>query len=936
MIRHIVFSILFCLFTLNGWAQQSNGLNSLAERLERFGREIPQEKVFVHMDNTCYFLGDTIRFSAYTRQTNTDEPSRVSNVLYAELYNNEGYLVERKLIEMKEGWGNGFFALDKDIMYSGFYELRAYTRWQLNWGLYEHKHVRTSKWFLNKEFEKDFYKDYDKLYSRVFPVYDKPAQKGAFDHDMTLRPLRRYFNKDMDEKYWKMSLTLFPEGGNLVAGVENRVAFEAAMSDGEHLEGTLMVGNEEVKTVNRGRGMFTLIPEKGMERDVTFTAKDGQKVTAKLPKPEEQGVAVQVRQEGEDITIHANVVGLTPDSLAMTVMHEGKVEAFELIHNSQITIHNAKLEAGIHQVTVFDTQGRVWADRLFFVTKPELATPTLTVSGLKDEYKPYERIEMEVTSSIHKKGIGGGLSLAVRDSYQADALFDNGNIMTEMLLASEIKGFIPNPGWYFEKNDEEHRLGLDLLMMTQGWRRFVWQDMAVKGDWTIKQPMEKTPIITGTISNNSYWKGKGGKIIEPELAKKRVKIHAELDIPGRQERSIGEMETINGRFTMSLPAYDGDALFYLSASDTTKWKRGKEYEWVHELNNDEDRPKEYVKRYPISLSEFHVRINFPYPRFVKPYTFYQNHLNGIPDNSPGLQSDVLADGTHQMREVKIHSRFSGLRKFDDSQPALILDAYDAVNHAYDAGMKYIYSDYMDEDFKGYRLGRFSYIQMNNNDWINLDEDRAIAISYIADMGVSANPTNIMVRYGLGYTRRCLMNLQDIPKDSVYHSKYLHSFSVGSHEDHIKSLDDELYETEKYESSPEEMEEYKDLGLLDKILIYTDYYPRKEGSQQYWGSDVPETTIVLYPYPNGARRPVYRDRRYILPGFAYPAEFYSPDYSKQTPPEPTDYRRTLYWNPNLQLDENGQARITFYNNSRTTQISVEAEGQASDGTLLWSK
>ena len=474
-------------------------------------------------------------------------------------------------------------------------------------------------------------------------------------------------------------------------------------------------------------------------------------------------------------------------------------------------------------------------------------------------------------------------------------------------------------------------------MMTQGWRRFVWQDMAVKGDWTIKQPMEKTPIITGTISNNSYWKGKGGKIIEPELAKKRVKIHAELDIPGRQERSIGEMETINGRFTMSLPAYDGDALFYLSASDTTKWKRGKEYEWIHELNNDEDRPKEYIKRYPISLSEFHVRISFPYPRFVKPYTFYQNHLNGIPDDSPGLQSDVLADGTHQMREVKIRSRFSGLRKFDDSQPALILDAYDAVNHAYDAGMKYIYSDYMDEDFKGYGLGRFSYIQMNNNDWINLDEDRAIAISYIADMGVSANPTDIMVRYGLGYTRRCLMNLQDIPKDSVYHSKYLHSFSVGSHEDHIKSLDDELYETEKYESSPEEMEEYNDLGLLDKILIYTDYYPRKEGSQQYWGSDVPETTIVLYPYPNGARRPVYRDRRYILPGFAYPADFYSPDYSRQRLPEgQKDYRRTLYWNPNLKLDENGQARITFYNNSRTTQISVEAEGQASDGTLLWSK
>ena len=62
-----------------------------------------------------------------------------------------------------------------------------------------------------------------------------------------------------------------------------------------------------------------------------------------------------------------------------------------------------------------------------------------------------------------------------------------------------------------------------------------------------------------------------------------------------------------------------------------------------------------------------------------------------------------------------------------------------------------------------------------------------------------------------------------------------------------------------------------------------------------------------------------------------------DYSRQTPPEvPTDYRRTLYWNPNLKLDEEGRARVTLYNNSRTTQIEVEAAGQAADGTLLWNR
>ena len=79
--------------------------------------------------------------------------------------------MERKLIEMHEGRGNGFFALNKQIQYSGFYELRAYTRWQLNWGRKEHPHNSyTSEWFMDKEAEQDYYRDYEKLYSRFFPV----------------------------------------------------------------------------------------------------------------------------------------------------------------------------------------------------------------------------------------------------------------------------------------------------------------------------------------------------------------------------------------------------------------------------------------------------------------------------------------------------------------------------------------------------------------------------------------------------------------------------------------------------------------------------------------------------------------------------------------------------------------------------------------------
>ena len=74
----------------------------------------------------------------------------------------------------------------------------------------------------------------------------------------------------------------------------------------------------------------------------------------------------------------------------------------------------------------------------------------------------------------------------------------------------------------------------------------------------------------------------------------------------------------------------------------------------------------------------------------------------------------------------------------------------------------------------------------------------------------------------------------------------------------------------------------------------------------------------------------------LPGFARTAEFYSPDYSKRKPAkEESDYRRTLYWNPYVKLDDNGEARIKLYNNSVNGNIIVDVQGQAADGTLLWN-
>ena len=1013
-------------------------LQRLAERLTRFGNSIPQEKVFVHLDNTGYRLGDTIWFAAYTRNTSTDAPSHISRVLYAELWNHDGYLVERKLVEMRDGRGHSFFAL-ADTLYAGYYELRAYTRWQLNWGQTEHYHVPYSEyWFYNRAMAKDFFRDYDKLYSRVFPVFDKPVDPADTFNDMTLRPLRRYFKSS--PKAAELRLSLFPEGGSLVAGAACRVAFEAATSEGEvrqgrvelFLDGTRQALTDDsgrtvdhVVTEDRGRGTFVFTPERGKRYEVRFTAgaadASGAAPTVATPlhAPSETdgaAVALQVRHDSAGATWH---IGIATDSegarqpIGMTVMHEGRVERFEEIAPAQagathasFAIAEGDLRTGVNQVTVFDTLGRVLADRLFFVRGTQPATPQLAITGLKPRYAPYEAVSLDVRRQPAAAAAAADttqavISLAVRDASQTTPTFDSGNILTEMLLASEVKGFVPRPEYFFEADDAHHRRALDLLMLTQGWRRFDWRSGAVKGAWHLTHPAEHTQIVSGTVNqyyahvegfnpnldvamaeheafmraidtplseqdtphhsdtqnvasgastaigNRSYgwninpdaqreegfatqatshrsayqpeatpWSNNDYNILsyrtaddyratkrskahaattryaEEGSAGKEVRVHAEFaNLSDPKDYITGDDVTRHGRFQIDLPRFNGYCMFFLAASDTTRWKKGQRHEWVKVDRTDE---YSHMPEYP----EYYVRLNWAYPRWVKPYTFYQvrtpaQATNPTPTAAGGhllaaQEGDVFrrAHGRQQaytpqeeggmsggttgglettLDEVTVRARRNGLRRIDYSKPAYVIDALEAMNLCMDAGL-------IDYTFSAY------------------DVARSLARLLVSDMGMERH------------------------------------YDVTVSEDS---------EPGKFRA-PMEQRRYQLLTFIDQLYVYTDYSPRREGDERYAQDNQPEVRIDIRRLPNDGQRLTYVDRRLILNGFAYEEHFYNPDYRRTPPTEATaDYRRTLYWNPDLQLDADGHANVTFFTGTRPATLSVDAQGQAAGGTLLFN-
>ena len=948
-------AFLFFLFSTASAQTKPTTLEGWADRLKTFGKSIPQEQVFVHIDNNCYFLGDTIYYKAYVRRSDTGTPSRISGVLYAELLNQDGYLVERQQLELQNGQVHGSFVL-LDTLYGGYYELRAYTRWQLNWGITEHPHnLLSEQWFYSKRMAKEYYRDYEKLYSRVFPVFDKPKEPGDFYHEMTLRPLRR--QSKVDETSSKPRLQLFPEGGNLVAGVPNRVAFEATSNEGLHLEGKVTVnegsGNvvAEADIEQRGRGSFTFTPQSGKSYSVTYT---GPKGTAKeqLPSPDKDGCAVQVLQENGQTQVQIAAVGIAAtESLGMTVMHDGVMLDFQTIPvgaSTTLTLDDSTLKTGVCQVTIFNSEGRIYADRLFFCRRDDFASGSLHFTGLSQQpAEPFAPVSLAVEGGKP----GATVSVSVCDATHSEYLYDNGNILTEMLLASQIRGFVENPRYFFEKDDAEHNRALDLLLMVQGWRRFDWRTMATPGAFELNHKPEQTPLLLGEVrkfmaleqesmyadnfssldagsravddvsltadqkvaSNmdsdtrqaedggsvtqartNSETTGRDIPVQADQLDRRNremgslsheVLVNAQFYKPGAGQKFDGEMMTKKNSFSIEVPRFFEGCIFNLGASDSTKWN-GKPHIWVIPASDRNDR---------INYPEFYVRLRPYFPRFVKPYDWYQCHLAEAPKGSV-IAPEWTMDGSRTLGEVTIGIKRARLRKFDPTKPAYVIDAYQAFNEACDAGFcPGVY----------YGSNRFA---------------RDVSRAYIGDMNLSRD-YDLVLRLG-GKTQ------SNMSANTAERTSY------GSS---ANSAAPSAMPVETFNISDREKEKYNVLKNLGKVYIYTDYSPRREGNSLYDGEDIPNVEVDLRLIDNvGSFRETSRDRRYILPGFSAPYDFYQPDYSNKPLPSVKDYRRTLYWNPDLQLDDSGKAEFSFYGNGKQTHLTVTAEGMASDGTLLTGK
>jgi hypothetical protein len=423
------------------------------------------EKVYLHHDKPYYLAGDTFWFKAYVLDAAKLDASSKSGVLYVDLISEDQQLVDRLTLPISDGEAFGDFYLPEDLQ-EGKYTLVGYTNWMKNFG--EEIFFQKDFYMLGKEFKK--------------PVTATEPVQSPID------------------------LQFFPEGGDLVSGIPNEVAFKALNSDGfgASVEGAIYDEQGEMVVAFKdhfaGMGAFVFTPKAATKYVAKLKKKNGETEEYPLPEIKDQGWALHIDEVNDPENILVTVRSTIPESKSAMLfgiareklIHAEKIDASG---TNTISIPKKNFPIGVARFTLADLEGQALAERLIFINH---SYPNqLNIETDQQEYQPREEVNLSI-------GYQGEVELShLSVSVTADQLAYTPeyqeNISTYLLLSSDIKGHIESPEYYFESDDKPRQEALRHLMMTQGWRRFGWDGLLSGNFPLIRFPNELDLNIRGKL-----------------------------------------------------------------------------------------------------------------------------------------------------------------------------------------------------------------------------------------------------------------------------------------------------------------------------------------------------------------------------------------------------------------------------------------------------
>ena len=494
---------------------------------QTFANNFPREKAYLHFDNTSYYVGDTIWFKAYVTLAEKQTFSLISRPLYVELVDQTGHIADKQIIKLTQGEGNGQFILPHSML-SGYYEVRAYTRWML-------------------AFNEPQY------FSRTFPIYQL-SNSDKLERSITTYELSSSMENRPSETEEKLNVRFFPEGGQLVEGVTSQVAFKAESKNGGNIElsGTIYTkeGTEitSFETLHDGMGHFEYTPSD--QPAIAKVSFQGKKYEFTLPQALPNGYVLSTVSNAGALLVRVSCNAATPqDTLAVFISHQGRPSIHQLIScradaPQEFILPTRKLPAGVLQVSLINRAGNTLCERFVFANPR--APLQISTEGLKEVYAPYAPIRCELQVKNAKgEPVSGELSVSIRDGVRSDYLEYDNNIFTDLLLTSDLKGYIHQPGYYFASPSPRKQTELDVLLMVHGWRKYDMSQAISTAPFTPLQLPEAQLVLNGQVKST--------------ILKNKLKDIALSVIVKKDDQFItgGTVTDENGRFTIPVEGFEG-------------------------------------------------------------------------------------------------------------------------------------------------------------------------------------------------------------------------------------------------------------------------------------------------------------------------------------------------------------------------------------------
>ena len=458
----------------------------LTSTLGVYADNYPQEKVYVQFDKKIYNPGETIWFKAYIF-TGAD-PSLTSHNFYAELSDPTGAIVQRKVYPIGESSTAGNFDLPKDVKFRHLH-FRAYTGWMSN-------------------FDTAFY------FEKDIRIYDKKLDSNT---TVTLIPREDH-------------LDFFAEGGDMVAGVENTIAFKCNDQFGlpVAVKGSVLdKSGKEILTFaseHDGMGKFVVTPDKDDSLIAVWRDERGVEHRTGLPAVKQLGVVLRAIPGAHKILFSvARSVDGGPDFKHLTIiasMHQ------HLVYKARInlednfmsggTIPTGQLPSGVLVLTVFTPEMRPVSERVAFVNNNEyLFKPEMSLGMKSVARRGKNALTIEVPDTLKSN-----LSIAVTDATADGEFPDDDNIVSRLLLTGEVKGYVHDPFYYFSGVNDSLAEQLDLVMLTHGWRRIKWDAIARGQLPVIRNPEQEYLSIKADVLGIDPYKIAKDESINVILSKK--------------------------------------------------------------------------------------------------------------------------------------------------------------------------------------------------------------------------------------------------------------------------------------------------------------------------------------------------------------------------------------------------------------------------------